>query len=360
MKIGIDVRPLAYGITGNSRYLAEVLELLLPKHPNVEFYFYSNKSIHPVFSHLVQENVKLRIETRPIPGPIYLNFVLPRKLKNDKIEKFWATLQMLPFFKLKIPSYVNYHDLNFISAPDTMARSNFFQHKLLSPKTIKNADVIFCLSKNTKNEISHFFPEASNKCLVVYPGVKQSKPVKKNFLFPKHFFLTVGTLEPRKNIKRLVDAYKIFKTENPKDPHDLYILGRKGWGEEGESLYQSLMEEENKNLGIHFLENPNDDILGQAFKECKAFFFPSHHEGFGLPLLEAMIENKRCAASDIPVFKEILSERCDLFISSQNTEQWTNAFRTMAKVRPNRLPKFDNKFWSWQTTMKQIEGVIFG
>ncbi|XDD44516.1 glycosyltransferase family 4 protein [Leptospira sp. WS60.C2] len=360
-KIGIDVRPLAYGITGNSRYLAEVLKVLLRKHTDKTFYFLSNKPIHPVFSDLLLPNVILVIETKPIPGPLYLNFILPRRLKEHSIEVFWGTIQMLPLWRLPIPTYVNYHDLNFISAPETMAKWNYWQHKLLSPITLKNADKIFCLSQNTKTEIIQFRPEFKDKCLIVYPGVTKSKtnPKALKVKFPKEFFLTVGTLEPRKNINRLVDAFLRFKEEHPKDKHSLLIMGRKGWGEEGEMLYQKLNTPTIQSSGVQFIENPDENTLALAFHSCKAFFFPSLHEGFGLPLLEAMLEGKRCVASDIPVFKEILSDTCDLYIPPKDDSGWTNAFQVMSGPKKERKPKFPSKLWTWQETAKKIEEVLF-
>ncbi|XDD48410.1 glycosyltransferase family 4 protein [Leptospira sp. WS39.C2] len=360
-KIGIDVRPLAYGITGNSRYLAEVLKIILPKHKDKEFYFLSNKPIHSIFNDLLFPNVKLVVESKSIPGPIYLNFLLPKRLKQYKIEVFWGTIQMLPFLKLPIPSYVNYHDLNFISAPETMAKWNYWQHKLLSPITLKNADKIFCLSKNTKEEIVAFRPECKEKCIVVYPGVTKTQTTlsKLKIKFPKDFFLTVGTLEPRKNINRLVDAFLSFKKEYPKDKHYLIIMGRRGWGEEGDILYEKLNDPKTKEAGIQFIEKPDENTLALAFKFCKAFFFPSLHEGFGLPLLEAMLEGKRCVASDIPVFKEILSDKCDVYVPSKDTIAWANAFHLMSRPNKDRIPKFPTKMWTWQETAKKIEEVLF-
>ncbi|PJZ44321.1 glycosyltransferase family 4 protein [Leptospira brenneri] len=346
-------------MTGNSRYLAEVLRVILPKHKDKEFFLYSNKQIHPVFQDLFGPNTKVVLEPKNIPGPIYLNFILPKRLKQDGVEVFWGTIQMLPFKKLPIPSYVNYHDLNFVSAPETMAKWNYLQHKLLSPITMKNADKIFCLSKNTKIEIIKFNPKYEDKCLVVYPGVSKQKTTKQKTNFPKDFFLTVGTLEPRKNINRLVDAFLEFKKNHPKDKHSLLIMGRKGWGEEGEFLYQKLKDSKIQNLGIQFIEKPDDSTLAEAFKQCKAFFFPSLHEGFGLPLLEAMLEDKRCVASDIPVFKEILSDKCDLYVPPKDTKDWTRSFELMSGPIKKRSPKFPTKQWTWEETARKIEEVLF-
>ncbi|WP_411821351.1 glycosyltransferase family 4 protein [Leptospira sp. 'Mane'] len=360
MNLGIDARPLAYGITGNSRYLAEVLRIMVKRNSKINFYLFSNKKIHPIFDDIINlKNVKVIYESRSYPGPIYLNWILPKRIREFGMDRFWGTLQMLPVRKLPIPSFVNYHDLNFISAPETMAKWNFWQHKLLSGITLKNADKVFCLSQNTKNEISFYLPEAANKCLVVYPGVSKRNFKTTKGLFPKSFFLTVGTLEPRKNIKRLIDAFRKFKETNPKDKHALLILGRKGWGEEGTKLLEALTNGSLEQYQIRFLENPSDDVLGQAINECEAFFFPSHHEGFGLPLLEAMIEDKRCAASDIPVFREILDDSSDLYVPSTSSEGWTKAFQLFSNLKvKGRSPKFSKTKWSWDHTAKLLEEVL--
>ncbi len=361
MKLGIDVRPLAYGITGNSRYLAETLRILLKKRDKDHFVFFSNKPIHPVFADLLEfKNITVAIEKHNLPGPLYLNFLLPFRIKQQGVERFWGTLQMLPFMKLDIPTFVNYHDLNFVSAKETMAKWNYYQHKFFSPITLKNADTIFCLSQNTKNEISHFFPKSANKCIVVYPGVSKRKFKIQKGLFPKLFFLTVGTLEPRKNINTLISAFQHFKKNSLHNRYSLVILGRKGWGTEGEGLYQFLKSDESKQQSIIFMENPSDDVLGQALSECDAFYFPSLHEGFGLPLLEAMIENKKCIASDIPVFKEILDDKNDLYVKPFDVNAWEKTFHTLIKSKSNmRKPKFPAKEWSWEKTSHLLEEELF-
>ena len=178
-RIAVDARPLAYGLTGNSRYLFEALKYLIRKDSHFEYYLYSNKEIHPMFMDFIKlNNVTVVVPIKTIPGVIWLNFVLPYFLHRDRIDMLWGTLQLLPYFKLPIPEFVNYHDLNFRSAPETMTRANFIQHKLLSPKTLRNADTVFCLSKNTMKAIAEFRPEYAKKLKVIYPGV--SKKVIKN------------------------------------------------------------------------------------------------------------------------------------------------------------------------------------
>ena len=123
-RIAVDARPLSYGLTGNSCYLFEVLKFLIRKDSHFEYFLYSNKEIHPMFMDFINENKVVITPIKKFPGVIWFNFILPYLLHKDRIDLFWGTLQ-LPFFRLPIPEFVNYHDLNFRSAPETMTKAKF-------------------------------------------------------------------------------------------------------------------------------------------------------------------------------------------------------------------------------------------
>lgn len=353
-RIAIDARPLSYGLTGNSRYLFEVLKYLIRKDSHFEYYLYSNKEIHPMFMDFIKDNSVQVPIIKKVPGVLWLNFILPYLLHRDRIDLFWGTLQLLPYFKLPIPEFVNYHDLNFKSAPDTMTRSNFLQHRLLSGKTLQNANTVFCLSKNTKKEIAEYKPEFTKKLKVIYPGVSKKIIKNEEIAIKGKFLFTIGTLEPRKNIATVIEAYLLLKKERPNFEYKLVIASRRGWGQE--SLTQKLLSGELEKDGIIFLESPNDELLNVLYKKCSLFLFPSIHEGFGLPLLEAMLEQKVCIASDIPVFREILDLDSDILVSALDVNEWKNAILTATdrnSVKRRRV--WDEKQWTWIATASQIE-----
>ena len=353
-RIAIDARPLSYGLTGNSRYLFEVLKYLIRKDSHFEYYLYSNKEIHPMFMDFIKDNSVQVPIIKKVPGVLWLNFILPYLLHRDRIDLFWGTLQLLPYFKLPIPEFVNYHDLNFKSAPDTMTRSNFLQHRLLSGKTLQNANTVFCLSKNTKKEIAEYKPEFTKKLKVIYPGVSKKIIKNEEIAIKGKFLFTIGTLEPRKNIATVIESYLLLKKERPNFEYKLVIASRRGWGQE--SLTQKLLSGELEKDGIIFLESPNDELLNVLYKKCSLFLFPSIHEGFGLPLLEAMLEQKVCIASDIPVFREILDLDSDILVSALDVNEWKNAILTATdrnSVKRRRV--WDVKQWTWIATASQIE-----
>ncbi|MDX1959398.1 MAG: glycosyltransferase family 1 protein [Leptospiraceae bacterium] len=348
--IGVDARPLSYGLTGNSRYLYEVLKQI--DTDKYEFILFSNKEIHPVFEPLFTEYKFKRAKIQSGLGFVWLNFYLPKSFSEFNIDLFWGTLQLLPFRRLDIPSVVNYHDLNFISAKETMTFSNYLQHKVLSRFTLANADRIFCLSKNTYNEISEYRQSVTYKLRVVYPGVSRNldnvgDPIFKDYLF------SIGTLEPRKNLTTLIEAFIQLKEKQPEYPYRLVLAGRLGWGEE--SLTKKLKNGEFSELGIEFVENPDEKVLTNLYRNCKFFLFPSVHEGFGLPLLEAMVERKICIATDIPVFREILDPSIDILVEdTKNPTNWAKAFLELAN-RKTSVREFSEKTWSWKESARKIE-----
>ncbi len=353
-RIAVDARPLSYGLTGNSRYLFEVLKFLIRQDSHFEYYLYSNKEIHPMFLDFIKENKVIIAPIKKLPGILWLNFILPYLLHKDRIDLFWGTLQLLPYFRLAIPEFVNYHDLNFRSAPETMTRTNYIQHRLLSPKTLHNADTIFCLSMNTKKEIAEFRPEYTKKLKVIYPGVSKKVISNNELAIEGKFLFTIGTLEPRKNISTVIEAYLLLKKEKPDFDYKLVIASRRGWGQE--ELTAKLLSGELEKEGIVFLENPNDNLLNVLYQKCSIFLFPSIHEGFGLPLLEAMLEQKVCIASDIPVFREILESDTDILVKPREISEWESAILTITnRSSIKRRRTWDEKQWTWLATASQIE-----
>jgi glycosyltransferase involved in cell wall biosynthesis len=361
ISIAVDGRPLAYGMTGNSRYLSKVLEFFGKWDDRYEILLLSHRNIHPVFSYLqALPSIKtISLESR-LPGPIWLHTQFPLLARRMNAKILWGTLQILPIIGKFCPNVVNFHDLNVISAPQTMARWNFYQHKFLVKRTLKVADKIFCLSKNTINDISLFQPFVKEKLALVYPGVES---ISDSIQMPNEsgkwgkFLFTLGTLEPRKNLKTLLNAFLNLKFKNPNYPFSLVIAGRAGWGESANELYYKLKLGEWEKDSVYFIENPDESTLAGLYKNCEAFLFPSIHEGFGLPLLEAMREQKICIASDIPVFSEILDSNQDILVSPLDEGSWVQALEKLANKKIS-TKIWDSKEWTWKGTAEKIAREI--
>lgn len=356
--IAVDARPLCYGFTGNSRYLFESLKYMVRKDSPYKYLLLANKEVHSIFQNFIEANSSiLNVKIKKMTGILWLNFWLPTYLKEAKADLFWGTLQLLPYQKCNIPEIVNYHDLNFVSAPQTMDKMNYWQHKLLSKRTMLNADRILCLSKNTQIEIEKYYPLVKDKLSVIYPGVEYKLKSMVDVSKYGSFFLTVGTLEPRKNISTIINAYLAFKEYKPASKLKLVIAGRSGWGES--ELNTKLISGELEHKGIYFVQNPDENLLANLYNSCHTFLFPSLHEGFGLPILEALIYGKVCAVSDIPVFREIVDPEVDFLIPPLDKTAWENLFLSLARSQNNdRKKQWDPKLWKWEKTAQQIEKEI--
>lgn len=307
MKIGVDARPLAFPGNGNARYLFDMLSGLLPT-KGVSCVLYSHRPVHPDYrSSLERLGATFRLDKSwsAKTGLLFLNVRVPAWLAEDKCDVYWASLSMLPFFskaRLPCPSMVNFHDLNAFSAPETMTSANRWQHRLTNGHTLRNADRILCLSRTTLEDIAAHFPAAAPRLDLVYPGLEMKKirakaPARIRNL--KSFYLMVGTIEPRKNQQTVVRAYEAARTR--KDLPPLVIVGRRGWG--SDELFRQL--ESGRFQKVHLLANASDEELEWCFAHASLYLFPSLHEGFGLPILEAALRKIPMVLSDIPVFREV-------------------------------------------------------
>jgi glycosyltransferase involved in cell wall biosynthesis len=363
MIIGVDARPLSFGISGNSRYLFEVLKELQSTKDNHRYELVSNKPILPEYmSSLDPEKMKI-VPTPSVPGPIWLQYYIPKLIQAQSWNAFWGTLQLLPVFSKKsIPYYVNYHDLNFVKARETMVFWNFLQHLFLSRKTLKLADKVFCLSENTRNDILEYEPSVQKNLTILYPGIQEihnpkTIPDRCKVLHNRQFFLTIGTIEPRKNLRIAIEAFIRYKQKSNTFVH-FVLLGRYGWGEE--ELYRQLKSKEFSDMGILFLENGQEEEIQWLYHNCLGFVFPSKMEGFGLPIIEAMAIGKHCLVSRIPVFQEFVSPSEDILADPYTPEEWVNGLDRLTK-KPEKRKDFKTirKEFSWKKTAKGIHEILF-
>lgn len=334
---------------------------------NTQWVLLSHKPVHRDYIDLLTlKDVVLEVDRSIISrvGILWMNLRLPRALKRFECDCFWASLAMLPLFykrRIPVPSLVNFHDLNSKIAPQTMDRVNYWQHTLLDEHTLNNSDRVACLSETTKRDILRFFPHLSESRLtVVYPGSKLPDGKKKS---PggkigklKKFILSVGTIEPRKNFRVLIEGYRKAKFMEPK-LLPLVILGRKGWGEE--ELYEKLHAGEWESDEVYFLENASENELLWSYDRSIFLCLPSKHEGFGLPVIEAFQMKKPAILSDIPIFREVGG--ASRYATTGDPDAWAGAILESYKLhRARKLnsPKFSEKFWSWEKRARVLNRIF--
>lgn len=363
--IAVDARPLAYSGTGNGRYLHKMLQQLVLSKDHF-FHLLSHKPLHHTHTDLLNSNnvtQQIDIGWNRI-GPLWLQFKLPSVLNQIRPDFFWATLATLPLAyrrRVGIPSVVNFHDVNAKVAPETMAKWNQIQHSLLDGFTLESADRILCLSDSTKKDILKFYPRISKeKLTTVYPGceITAKKGIRPHGVPNGNFLLTVGTIEPRKNQKALVEAYvkltlqSLQKTKVP----PLVIVGRPGWG--NQTFVEELKEGKFDRHGIVYLPDCGEENLVWCYEHCLAFILVSLHEGFGLPILEAGYFHKPTLLSDIPIFREVGGKSLYCGVDESGILDGLMKLLSLSKAKKLQPAKFDAKDWSWRNRAKPLSRIF--
>lgn len=209
---------------------------------------------------------------------------------------------------------VTVHDLSFLLMPECAEQRLRAHLEKVVPPSVREANLVCVDSENTRNELSTLLDVDPERTEVVYGGVDarfhpvtdprllEAARLKYGLRFP--FILYVGTIEPRKNLGRLLKAY-IQLRERHHTEHRLVIAGGLGW------LYQDILSEIDQLAAeqeVIFLGRVPDDDLPLLYSLCDLFVFPSLYEGFGFPPLEAMACGKPVVCSNASSLPEVVGD----------------------------------------------------
>jgi len=230
------------------------------------------------------------------------------------------------------------HDMVYKACPETMEEKTRLMHHRSLAKTCKRADMIVTVSQFSKSEIMQYMAVPAEKIRVMYNGVDQKRfspdispaeveNLRNKLCLPVQYFLYVGTLEPRKNLVRLIQAYHLLREQAPdKAPvPDLVIAGGKGWH------YDDIFAQV-RALGlaeyVHFTDYVDDADLPALMRGCFAFLFPSTYEGFGIPPLEAMACGAPVLTSNVASLPEVVGDDAVL-VNPSSVESITKGLRLL-------------------------------
>jgi len=214
--------------------------------------------------------------------------------------------------KSRVPTVITFHDLSHIHYPETHppARVAYLNQQL--PKSVRQAAIILTDSEFSRQEIVQAFPEVESRIRVVYPGINLSAAsvreeadlVQWLETDPPPYFLFLATLEPRKNIGRLLAAYAALPACIRKE-HPLYLAGSFGWREaEFSEVLKRLVE----GGEVRILGFVPDALLPALYRHALALVYPSLYEGFGLPPIEAIAAGCPVLVSNVTAMPEVCGD----------------------------------------------------
>lgn len=207
-------------------------------------------------------------------------YLIPKTIRELKPDIVFEPSHIGPFRVPKnIKKAVLIHDLTPVLFPHLHPGHSSRIHRVAMPHILKNADLILTPSENTKNDILKKY-RTNAKITPVYAG-SNTKP-QKQFERPisEAYFLYLGTIEPRKNIPTLIEAFLELKKENS-IPHKLVLAGGIGWKTD-----EIIKKTQNKDIIL--TDYLKEDEKQSYLQHADIFIYPSFYEGFGMPPLEAM------------------------------------------------------------------------
>ena len=231
------------------------------------------------------------------------------ELATGAVDIFHSPDFVLPPVR-RARTLVTVHDLSFIHYPQCAdANLRAYLNKVV-PRSVHRADLILADSQSTKDDLVELLGVESDKIEVVYPGVEKRfhpiedqtllEEVRNRYYLPSRFILSLGTLQPRKNFARLIEAYSLLVTHYPF--LQLVIAGGKGW------LYEEIfatVEQLGLEEKVIFPGFVADGDLPALYNLADLFVFPSLYEGFGLPPLEALACGRPVITSDASSLPEV-------------------------------------------------------
>jgi glycosyltransferase involved in cell wall biosynthesis len=250
--------------------------------------------------------------------PLRLFFTLPKAIRRLNPNIVIEPAHFGPFnLPVKIKRVTVIHDLTPIKFPQWHSFLSSNLQKLFLPSIIKKASLIITNSKNTSTDLNEYYPYSQEKTAQIYPAIDPFFLVNKEEIINKKqpFFLSVGTIEPRKNHSLLLDAYQLFREQTNLN-FKLIICGGKGW--KNSDFYKKLKDHPYKN-DIEVKGYVSKEELKELYLTTSTFIYPSLYEGFGFPVAEAMGCGAPCVISNSSSIPEVGGEAA-IYFDPKNPE----------------------------------------
>jgi len=326
-KLVIDSVPLLSPLTGIGRYIYEISKELEKRDAfeiNYFYGYYSDKLMNPSSKPTVKSLKTIITRFTFIKKLVREIILLLGKINAKSYDIYWEP-NLLPNQNIKTKKLITtVHDFSFVLHKEYHPKERIEYIDKYFTKNIIKSDMIITGSHFTKNEILQRLDFKEEQIEVIYHGIDHNlfqvysnEDLKVDFELPKKFILSVGSIEPRKNLIGLLEAYSKLSLEIKKE-YKLVIAGFKGW--ENKEI-MALIEKNQEN--IHYLGFISDKELSIVYNLASLFVFPSFYEGFGLPVLEAMACGTPVVCSDSSSIPEVGGDAV-VYCDPNNTDDISN------------------------------------
>ncbi len=359
--IGINARNiLGSKMEGFGNYSYELVHRITKNHPEQSFVLFFDRAVDPKFEFTsnVQTVVLFPPTRHPLLWILWFEWRLKRAMKKYRIDLLWSPDGFCSL-RSNVPQVATIHDLNFEHYPKDLPWLVSTYFRFFFPKFARKAKRILTVSNFSKKDIVEKYGVSNNKISVIYNGISEEYRVqtpdeisetRRQYSNGKPYFIFVGSLHPRKNVQRLVQAFSAFSLTNSEI--DLVIVGNAMWKQEEFHLSTETKER------IHFLGHLSTSELSRITGASFALSYVPYFEGFGIPLVEAM----RCGVPIISANSSCLPEiagdaaiYCDPFSVQDITEKLhilSNDSTLHQQLAENALKR--SVLFSWDKAAEEV------
>ncbi|MBI3363705.1 MAG: glycosyltransferase family 4 protein [Ignavibacteriae bacterium] len=352
MRIAIDGRSIVRKTSGIGQYTEHLVRSLVEIDRESEYLLFLIEPNDAIEAPNLTKVMIVGYE-RMILNRWWENVLLPRFIELHDIDLYFAPAYALPFLprhrklvsllplphnlkkyfnegRKRVTYVVTIHDMiSYLHPQYFTPKMQMWQH-LFVTNAVKVADHIISDSHTTKQDIMKFFPVEDKKISVIAPWFDQKfapvtdvsllEKTRQRYSLPKKYILYLGTIEPRKNVAGIVQAYGLLP-QRLREEYALVLGGSLGWYTE-EILAQ--IEKTRSQGKIHMLDYVEHRHLTALYTMARAFVFPAFYEGFGLPPLEAMACGTPVITSNVSAIPEVVGDAA-LMVNPSDTQELSDA-----------------------------------
>jgi glycosyltransferase involved in cell wall biosynthesis len=351
-------------LEGIGYFTNECLKWIVNNHPEIDFYFLFDREYSNEF--IFADNIKPVILFPPARHPFlwlwWFEYSVAKWLNKNQPDLFLSP-DGYACLRTNVPQVIVMHDLAFEHFDEHVPFLALNYYRLFMPRFAKKAARIATVSQFSKNDIIQQYNITPELIDVVYSAAKEGyrtvndnvkEKTKETYAGGKNYFLYVGSIHPRKNIPRLLQAFDTFKEETLSD-FKLIIVGKKGW--DYEELDETLIKmKHSKDVMFPGYMQIQDLLLLTASAYC--MIFVSLFEGFGVPIIEAMSSDVPVITSNVTSMPEIGAEAAILV----NPFSTHDIFLAMKEITSNHIlynsliakGRIQAKKFNWEQTSELL------